>query len=137
MIDSGATACFVSQRFVERHQLLMIPLERNIALHNIDGSKNKAGQITHRARIGMKIGSYSETSDFFVTDIGPEDVILAAFVAWEVYRERRDKSVIMPMSLWTKPGTKMAPMVAVVFLAWYVPPPLTRARAVSMYELTR
>ena len=50
-------------------------------------------------------------------------VVLAAFVAWEVYRERRDKSVIMPMSLWTKPGTKMAPMVAVVFLAWCVPPP--------------
>ena len=45
-------------------------------------------------------------------------VILGTFVAWEAYRERRDMSVIMPISLWTKPGTKMAPMIAVVFLAW-------------------
>ncbi|KAI0776576.1 major facilitator superfamily domain-containing protein [Trametes elegans] len=45
-------------------------------------------------------------------------LILVAFVRWETYRERHDQSVIMPISLWTKPGTKMGPMVAVVFLAW-------------------
>ncbi|CDO69413.1 hypothetical protein BN946_scf184791.g8 [Trametes cinnabarina] len=45
-------------------------------------------------------------------------LILVAFVVWEWYRERRDMSVIMPVSLWTKPGTKMAPTIAVVFLAW-------------------
>ena len=45
-------------------------------------------------------------------------LILGAFVAWEAYRERREQSVIMPISLWTKPGTKMGPMVALVFLAW-------------------
>ncbi|KAI0742337.1 major facilitator superfamily domain-containing protein [Daedaleopsis nitida] len=45
-------------------------------------------------------------------------VILGAFLAWEMYRERRDRSVIMPVSLWTKPGTKMGAMVGVVFLAW-------------------
>lgn len=45
-------------------------------------------------------------------------LILGAFIAWEAYRERREQSVIMPISLWTKPGTKMGPMVALVFLAW-------------------
>ncbi|KAL7277638.1 hypothetical protein ACG7TL_008565 [Trametes sanguinea] len=45
-------------------------------------------------------------------------VILGVFIAWEVYRERREKSVILPISLWAKPGTKMAPMIAVVFFAW-------------------
>ncbi|KAI9061391.1 MFS general substrate transporter, partial [Trametes sanguinea] len=45
-------------------------------------------------------------------------LILVAFVVWEWYRERHDMSVIMPVSLWTKPGTKMAPTIAVVFLAW-------------------
>ncbi|KAI1795258.1 major facilitator superfamily domain-containing protein [Ganoderma leucocontextum] len=45
-------------------------------------------------------------------------LILGAFVAWEAYRERREQSVIMPISLWTKPGTKMGPMVALVFFAW-------------------
>ena len=45
-------------------------------------------------------------------------LILVAFVAWETYRERHELSVIMPISLWTRPGTKMGPMVALVFLAW-------------------
>ncbi|KAI0640897.1 major facilitator superfamily domain-containing protein [Trametes meyenii] len=45
-------------------------------------------------------------------------VILAAFVGWEAYRERRDESVIMPVSIWTKPGAKMGPTIGVVFLAW-------------------
>ena len=47
-------------------------------------------------------------------------IILGAFVAWEAYRERVGKSVIMPISLWTKPGTKMGAMVGLVFLAWSV-----------------
>ena len=45
-------------------------------------------------------------------------MILGAFVAWEAYRERHDMSVIMPISLWTKPGTRMGAMVGVAFLAW-------------------
>ncbi|KAI0760003.1 major facilitator superfamily domain-containing protein [Fomes fomentarius] len=45
-------------------------------------------------------------------------VIIGLFVAWESYRERRDMSVIMPVSLWTKPGKKMSPMIGVVFLSW-------------------
>ncbi|GBE87203.1 MFS general substrate transporter [Sparassis crispa] len=45
-------------------------------------------------------------------------VILLLFVAWEAHRERADRSVIMPVSIWTKRGTKMAPMVGMVFLAW-------------------
>ena len=76
MIDSGATACFLSDRYVKRNNVLTIPLERNIALHNIDGTKNKAGHITHRARLALKIGDYSDVINFFITDLGPEDVIL-------------------------------------------------------------
>ncbi|KAI0739552.1 major facilitator superfamily domain-containing protein [Daedaleopsis nitida] len=45
-------------------------------------------------------------------------VILVLFVVWEGYREHRDHSVIMPISLWTKPGTRMGAIVAVVFLGW-------------------
>ncbi|KAI9069385.1 MFS general substrate transporter [Trametes sanguinea] len=45
-------------------------------------------------------------------------VVLGIFITWETYRERRGKSVILPISLWAQPGTKMAPMIAVVFFAW-------------------
>ncbi|KAL6299837.1 major facilitator superfamily domain-containing protein [Sparassis latifolia] len=45
-------------------------------------------------------------------------VVLLPFVAWEAYREQADRSVLMPVSIWMKRGTKMAPMVGTIFLAW-------------------
>jgi predicted aspartyl protease len=76
MIDSGATALFVSKRFVQRHHIICSPLLNTIALHNIDGSKNKAGSLTHFARLTLTIGSWNESTDFLVTDLGPKDIIL-------------------------------------------------------------
>ena len=76
MIDSGATALFIHDRFVNQHKIWRIPLKRPIPLSNIDGTKNKAGSLTHYARLTLKIGDHEETSDFLITDIGPEDVIL-------------------------------------------------------------
>jgi hypothetical protein len=76
MIDSGATALFISKRFVQRHYIICSPLPNTIALHNIDGSKNKAGSLTHFACLTLTIGSWNEPTDFFVTDLGPEDIIL-------------------------------------------------------------
>jgi hypothetical protein len=57
MIDSGATALFVSKRFVQRHHIICLPLPNTIALHNINSSKNKAGSLTHFARLTLMIGS--------------------------------------------------------------------------------
>jgi hypothetical protein len=76
MIDSGATALFVSKRFMQRHYIICSPLPNTIALHNIDGSKNKAGLLTHFARLILTIGSWNEPTDFLVTDLGPKDIIL-------------------------------------------------------------
>jgi hypothetical protein len=57
IIDSGATALFVSKRFMQYHHVIYLPLPNTIALHNIDGSKNKAGSLTHFARLTLMIGS--------------------------------------------------------------------------------
>jgi hypothetical protein len=57
MIDSGATALFVSKRFVQRHNIICSLLPNTIALHNIDSFKNKAGLLTHFARLTLTIGS--------------------------------------------------------------------------------
>jgi hypothetical protein len=77
MLDSGATAVFINERFVSKHNILRRPLTRPIALHNIDGSINKAGSLTHFAQLTMNIGSkYAKKLDFLITDLGPEDIIL-------------------------------------------------------------
>jgi predicted aspartyl protease len=76
MIDSGATALFVSKCFMQCHHILCSPLPNTIALHNIDSSKNKAELLTHFAHLTLTIGSWNEPTDFLVTDLGPEDIIL-------------------------------------------------------------
>lgn len=76
MIDSGATGLFLNKRLVDQHNIIRLPLKNKIPLHNIDGSKNKAGGITHYTRLNMTVGENTDKTDFFITDIGPEDVIL-------------------------------------------------------------
>jgi hypothetical protein len=77
MLDSGATAVFINERFVSKHNILCCPLTRPIALHNIDGSINKTGSLTHFAHLTMNIGSkYTGKLDFLITDLGPEVIIL-------------------------------------------------------------
>jgi hypothetical protein len=76
MIDSGATVLFVSKRFVQRHHIICSPLPNTIALHNIDGSKNKAGLLTHFAYLTLTIGSWNEPTNFLITDLSPKDIIL-------------------------------------------------------------
>jgi hypothetical protein len=77
MLNSGATAVFINERFVSQHNILCYLLTRPIALYNIDGSINKAGSLTHFAHLTMNIGSkYTKKLDFLITDLDPEDIIL-------------------------------------------------------------
>ena len=76
MIDSGASALFLSNRFVEQHQVHVHKLDREIPLYNIDGTSNQAGGLTHFARLELRAGEHVEMAEFLVTELGPEDVIL-------------------------------------------------------------
>ncbi|KAF4568600.1 hypothetical protein EYR40_009994 [Pleurotus pulmonarius] len=46
-------------------------------------------------------------------------VILGGFIFYERWREARDKSVLMPLSMWRQPGAKMGSVIVVVFFAWW------------------
>jgi hypothetical protein len=77
MLDSGAMAIFINERFVTQYNILRRPLTWSIALHNIDGSIDKAGSLTHFIHLTMNISSkYTEKLDFLITDLGPKDIIL-------------------------------------------------------------
>jgi hypothetical protein len=76
MIDSGATALFVSKCFVQHHHIICSLLPNTIALHNIDSSKNKAGSLTHFTCLTLMIGFWNEPTNFLVTDLDPENIIL-------------------------------------------------------------
>jgi hypothetical protein len=76
MIDSGVTTLFVSKCFVQRYHIIYSPLPNTITLHNINGSKNKAELLTHFACLTLMICSWNEPTNSFVTDFGPEHIIL-------------------------------------------------------------
>jgi hypothetical protein len=76
MVDSGATALFVDKKYAESQKMWQIPLEHPIRLHNIDGTLNEAGSITHKVKLSLKVGSDEEIFEFYVTSLGPEKVIL-------------------------------------------------------------
>lgn len=76
MIDSGATALFINKKFVEKNSILKRPLKNQIKVNNIDGTSNKAGYITHYTRLTLSIGAYKEDTEFLITDLSPESLIL-------------------------------------------------------------
>src|ERR1700761_144140 len=76
MVDSGATSLFIDHKFVSKHKMMKMPLDHPILLYNIDGSKNKAGSITHKVKLALQVGQDKEKFDFYVTSLGPEKVIL-------------------------------------------------------------
>ena len=76
MIDSGATALFIHERFVKQNRMVKHRLPQEIGLRNIDGSANQAGKLTHFVRLKLDVGPHSETTEFLVTNLGPENVIL-------------------------------------------------------------
>jgi hypothetical protein len=46
-------------------------------------------------------------------------VLLALFLYYEHWREARNLSVLMPMSMWRYPGARMGSVITLVFFAWY------------------
>ena len=76
MVNSGATSLFINHKFASQHCMLKELLEHPIRLFNIDGSLNKAGSITHKVRLTLKVGQDKEKFDFFLTSLGLEKVIL-------------------------------------------------------------
>jgi hypothetical protein len=76
MVDSGATALFIDKKYAESQKMWQVPVEHPIRLHNIDGTLNEAGSITHKVKLSLKVGVDEETFEFYVTSLGPEKVIL-------------------------------------------------------------
>jgi hypothetical protein len=76
MVDCGATTLFISKRFVKTNKVHTHPLVRKIPLYNIDGSRNKAGDIDRFVRLQLQVGGVEEWREFLVTELGPEDLVL-------------------------------------------------------------
>ena len=76
MVDCGASTVFISERAVRDLNLQTEKFFRPIPLSNIDGTLNKAGELTDFVELELRIGDHAHPQIFAVTDIGDDDVII-------------------------------------------------------------
>ncbi|KAI0955191.1 hypothetical protein AcW1_006846 [Taiwanofungus camphoratus] len=76
LLDSGADANLVHPNFVKKWGLPTRPLPRTVISTTIDGSANRGGPITHRVEGSICLQGNDVPTNFYVSDIGPLDVVL-------------------------------------------------------------
>jgi len=77
LIDCGATGiAFIDQDFARHHQIPLQELKEKKQVEVIDGRPIESGDITHIAKVGMKIQDHGEQLPMFVTKLGHYPFIL-------------------------------------------------------------
>ena len=76
LLDSGATTTFISKKLTEKAGLTITKFPIPIPLLNIDGTSNNAGKVTHYTTLQLAIGQHKTTTQFAITDIDDQDVII-------------------------------------------------------------
>src|SRR6202012_5430897 len=76
--------------------------------HNIDGTLNEAGSITHKVKLRLKIDEDEEQFEFYVTSLGPEKVILG--LPWLRHRNPQINWQEGTMSLNADQGMGLEPL---------------------------
>ncbi|KAI0084742.1 major facilitator superfamily domain-containing protein [Irpex rosettiformis] len=56
---------------------------------------------------------------FIPSLLGTSIILIIGFVLWELRREAKGESVLLPMSMWTQPGAKMGSTILLVFFGWW------------------
>lgn len=51
--------------------------------------------------------------------LGTAIILLVSFILWEIRRESKGQSVLMPMSMFSQPGAKMGPIILLVVFGWW------------------
>jgi gag-polyprotein putative aspartyl protease len=76
LVDSGATENFIDYQTVVRLRLGSNKLATPRPVHNVDGTPNKAGEITHSIDLYVQLGKKEQCTRFFVTNLGKDRMIL-------------------------------------------------------------
>ena len=76
LIDSGATMNFLSKEFAEEQKIRLYEYEKLIPLFNVDGTRNQAGDLTHYAKLWIRVGKHEAKERIPVTNTGIETLIM-------------------------------------------------------------
>ena len=75
-LDSGATECFISQRFIDTHKLGTRLMTTPQKLQNADGSPNTGGGLTHFTELEVFTGENPHVLCFYIANMGPDNLVL-------------------------------------------------------------
>jgi hypothetical protein len=76
LVDSGAMENFIDYQTVVWLRLGSNKLTIPQPVHNIDGTPNKSGEITHSIDLYIQLGNKEQRVRFFVTNLGKDRMIL-------------------------------------------------------------
>jgi hypothetical protein len=72
---SGATTCFIDEKFTKENNLNLIPLAHAIPVYNIDGTLNKKGSIRSTVNMIVRVQEHMGHTRFHVAGLGKTNVI--------------------------------------------------------------
>ncbi len=70
------TDCLIDHSMVTKHDLNTEPLPHPVKVHNVDGTPNKIGQITHQAWLDLTIHGRTQWVPLMIASLGQESIIL-------------------------------------------------------------
>jgi len=76
LLDCGATGSFIDREFVRSKGMNTWTLSCNIPVFNVDGSPNKAGQISEVVDVVLRYKTHSERMLLAVSGLGKQSLIL-------------------------------------------------------------
>jgi hypothetical protein len=75
LLDSGATECFIHPEVAQQLEIPLQTMKQPKKVTNVDGTTNRAGEITKEVTMNVKLGETTKPIKFFVTDTGADDFI--------------------------------------------------------------
>jgi len=76
LLDSGATENFISFRTWKGLGIGQQELDEPITVHNVDGTENRRGKITHYCWLRVLYNGEQKLQRFFLTSLGKDRMIL-------------------------------------------------------------
>jgi len=76
LLDSGATGSLIDRGFVRSKEMNTRTLSHNIPVFNVDGSPNKAGQISEVVDVVLRYKTHSKRMLLAVSRLGKQSLIL-------------------------------------------------------------
>jgi hypothetical protein len=76
LIDSGTTENFIDEETWTRLGIGRKALKQPLTIHNVDGTENRKGKLTHYCWLRIKKGEQEKLQRFFITSLGKDRIIL-------------------------------------------------------------